>query len=322
MSAFATDNSGVTSFLFGVSILLLVAIGGSLALEGNLGVQGKITKVDRMTSLIEGRSKLRDLRANVAKLEVQKLQEKRFDDSRSKLVTLQGTLKEREALRERLSLESQGLENEVEQLQQDWMTYRTDRRKDLRQRMAGTIFPRFTTARKKTYRDVQVVRADVKGITIKHQGGTARIHVSDLPEKLRDSLDLDLDESLAAIAAEKKEQEKRARSIEIAAYNKDKARKRAASPVSNPVLAARKLSDLKLRITELTKRMKSAQSAASRARVNNITSSNQSVPGKLETWKSRAERMDGLASKYRSQITRAHVKVRRLEASIAVTPKN
>ncbi len=208
----------------------------------------------------------------------------------------------------RRSLESevQDQRAKVAAIQKEAEAYRLNYRETTRRAMVGQEFETLVLPDGTRYRDVRITAYDREGFRIRHAHGGARLGFRELPESWKQRLQWDpLEESRT----------KRTVSAGTPAPAKESPEKEA-PPAPGPSETDQermfRIEDARNRLTRYQADYRDARSEASLAR-SKAHGPERSVPGSLETWAARAQRMERAAQTAR----RLYLEARRDLRSLA-----
>lgn len=330
----AGDSSGFTGLMVGSVLLVFVAVGLTLLIDGD--IHGSVLS----SSSAELRDRNDVLRGKINQLEVQQEIERRRQATSAKhreqvkyLEELEGQVaKAREeadvlrqlirSQRESIKLITQGLE-----------THRLQYREHIRAAAVGETYDKIVTPLGKEYSDVCIKSVGPTGVSISHSTGASRLGYREMPEQWRERLRFTALEIAQATEAEQKRlasvraiQAKRGK--ELDEIKKDASRRqliaslhRQVASVSARLATARleaSLAHNKVSYNQSLRRTRTYARSSYRyyntstgAYYRNyyrpryritVNNTSKSVPGSLETWKQRAARYERASTRLASEL--------------------
>lgn len=301
------DHSGTFWSLVGLAALVFVGVGLSLAIDRYSGDQRDSKDISRVIR----RESDRNIALSDQLERNRRVAEQQFTprlEVESQLAELLPELKAREeklvALREKAEM----TRSEMETLLSNYDAHR----KQIWADANGETYPSIQLRSGRTYSNVSIRRVTGVGLEISHTDGLARIQASELDDTWNDRFQWKDSERLALLKRERHQ----APAPPVPVTN---------VPVENPLLSARKggapepaavnsaevqkllidLAGWNQKITNLTSDYRHASNQAGRRDV-------QSVPGSLETWAGRAQRLQGELSRARSARSQVRSSLRAL----------
>lgn len=295
------DHSGIVTFLLGIIVLVLVAVGLSIIVDKRLSFSSGVSAVQKeiaadASDLAEIRS-MHDERAT------------RLADASPKLTgasesyqSLQALAKNLERQKVALSGRKDELDKALASLEAEFTNYRALYRRKTWDRAVGERFETLVVAGGHEFRDVTITRVTPVGIEIRHEHGNARIQASDLDQRMRDRFQWTDEERRSEL---KKESENlRAAAGPAEDETSIASGEEAVSPkigvLDRPRAPAKEVSidDRREQIPALRTQVVAWRAKVARLHDEGQLASQQagygssaSVPGTLETWKSKAARL-------------------------------
>ena len=300
-----SSHSGVFSFLLGLGLLVIVATGFDLMAEESAGADRKMELFELEMQLMRGRDQIRNLHSQIASLEAKNI----ALDQRARSISIVPELRDefvvRQGLRNAFYHEVKDLSLDIQVIQDEWIQYRHSRRRSAKLSLQGNFFRKIKENTGREYWDVLVQKVELDRIKIRYRGGVAEIPFDQLPENLREDLDLMLDETETALNKERAKESARRHLIEKTLILQRQAEASVENTKQISELASPQLRAEKRKVDQMVRQMYFAQAEASRARSNDVFSPKRSVTGSEEPWSDRAHRMDQAAESFRSKINRA-----------------
>jgi hypothetical protein len=179
------EHSGIIAFLLGIVILVMAAVGLSILVDKRFDFSSKSIRFER--ELVMGSKELEQLE------EARKTQARRLADIESKLISSGSTagpsLDEVEGVKKReasLSIERDILFTALSELNAGFGKYRADYRRKIMRAASGESLGDLVIPDGREYKRVEITRVTEVGLEIRHADGIARIQASDLDSKMQD----------------------------------------------------------------------------------------------------------------------------------------
>lgn len=316
------DNTGIVTFLLGIIVLVLCAVGLSLLVDKRFKFS---SSASTLKAAVEGYERdiesLKDtLSAKTAILETQA----------PKLGALAERLKSNQAERDagatrlaRLRTSRSDLATEIAGLEESFRDYRANYRAKTRSAAVGQPLGNLITKGGREFKQAVIVKVTDVGLEIRHENGNARIHAPDLDAALQDRFQWSDEErrlslnkegvehkAITAEPARKEDLSDSRPPREVEPPRSKRARIRDVDPVK--LEAARKqVKAWKARVAQLTSEHSQATSSASYG-------NQSSVPGSLETWQARAARLSGQLAKARAELAAARQSLEEIDPNDAL----
>jgi hypothetical protein len=283
------DHTGTFSFLIGMVFVVFCGIGISLVADTRLEFGSSLHSLK--STISADQLKLETL--NIALETTRETWQREYAPvagHEQTLAELESITSSNQARISQLRAEQIGLTRQLNQTEQNFHNYRVRIRTQARANCVGQALESLTLPNGRSYRDVVVRGFDELGLRIHHQGGSARLSYEDLPESWKNRLHWQEDE------------------LKITQRQSPPSRKSVGTPETLPEprkpiqkTIDQRSADRKPREDDIkvarTRFIQSRQaylhlrSQASAARLN-ASSSRKSVPGSLETWAARAEKLE------------------------------
>ena len=201
------------------------------------------------------------------------------------------------------------LTRSLEQEKEAHETYRINYRTQARADSVGEKLDTLTLPNGRTYRELIVRGFDTSGLRIHHQGGSARIRYQDLPTEWQERFQWSTEEIIITKPSPSKNDLTQASSTPTeynasgssdspSANGTDTTKTTSSEPDAAEIARARD------KFLQTRKAYRQASTQASIAR-GNAHNRNRSVPGSLETWDDRAQRMERLSQRLLALHTKA-----------------
>jgi hypothetical protein len=315
----ADDHSGVFSFMLGIIVLVMAGVGLSLVIDKRLKYSSGSVKFEKEmileTSELEGLiARREDAARHLGEAE-----------KRHGSVIATGVVgpEEMETMKEWksvLQVTQERLRESIIKLDKDFAEYRTDYLRRLRQSAIGESLGNITLRNGREYKQVTINQVTDVGLEIRHADGIARIKASDLDKKMQDRFqwtdvyrrkilksETEIQIDVSAGEVERGAEAPAETSEPITAVERRLASRGASEAAELPSLR-RAVSDWRSRVEKLSADRAEAQSRASYG-------NQASVPGRLETWTARSERIG-------NELLRAQDALTLAEANLAAVAPN
>ncbi|MEP4078958.1 hypothetical protein [Haloferula sp.] len=290
------DNSGTISLLIGVVLVVFVGIGISLVADSRLSFGNTQSTINE--SIKSDRQKIENLTFSVDHLQNSWTRDHAPNIGQEQQISdLSGqTSRNRNRLAE-LRADKAGLEKSIIRIAQQNLDYRVHYKNQARADSVGESLDSITLTDGRSFRSVVIRGFDTSGLRIHHKGGSARIRYSDLPRAWKERFQWHPDEAKvrkpkppAEVASEGPETQIEAEDSETNGQHDEPA----VSKKAHEAKDAEKVAEARSHYLIARKSYLDARNQASIAR-GHAYASNKSVPGSLETWAERAERMDRIS---------------------------
>jgi hypothetical protein len=298
------EHPGIISFLVGIIVLVMGAVGLSLVVDKRLKDSSEIVRVQR--EIEQGVIELEGL--TVLLNERSRLLADSTPKQQAGSVTSGVVLSELEALRQRsASLEMAGneLRGEVAKIEDDFSSYREEYRRKIWVGAIGEHLGNLMLRDGREYRQATITRVTEVGLEIQHADGIARIQAPDLDLKMQDRFQWN-DETRQKILKDELEN----REDEIVEKAPKPSVRKMSLPSQNHTGAdreewkrlRRQISGWQLKVDQLISDKADAESHS--------TYGNQaSIPGSLETWNAKAARLASELSRARGELAAAKARL-------------
>jgi hypothetical protein len=301
------EHPGVFTFLVGIVIIVLVAVGLSMVMEKRFAFSSGGLRLEREVELlVEESAGLRE-RVDAATSELAIM-----DGPRARAVeTLQGTRSETAVVVKRkddLLTARDSLRDAVLTIEREFSDYRDKYRRESRARAVGEVLGTLTLQDGRSYLEASITKVTDVGLEIRHQHGFARIHAPDLGAVWQDRFQWDDEKRRARLKEEALARERMSASRPVvkspmpkrALVSKIPAGPKLAVPAG---VAPEKLAALRTLFSAW--QAKVARLESERDEAVSSSARQTSVPGRLETWSARATRLRGEVSKARVELEAA-----------------
>lgn len=311
------ENSGIFTFLVGMIVIVMVAVGFSVLMDKRFAFSSGVGEVRR-----EMETDAADLRNLVLRHESRSIELARSGaDARDVVKEHSELTRKLEILRQEGSLlreKKAGLQSSVSTLESDFSSYRANYRAKTRARAVGEKLGDLTLKGGREYKGSTITKVTDVGLEIRHEHGIARIQAPDLSPALQDRFQWNDEERRLRL---KEEEERLHGNSGDALAGEDSSltddlpkagrlqqvvvRKR----VDDKAAEKEKLDGLRHQVRGWKSKVVRLASEKSQAAANASRGNSASVPGSLETWKSRSARLSRDLAKARTELEVAKVKL-------------
>ncbi len=308
-----SDNSGMVGFLVGIIVLVFAGILFSLMADKRFSFSS--SKISLEQQIAEEKTELESVKARLESARKHWREEcEPLSGQGSAAQSIAAEVKANTARLAALPAEKDAAKAELSAATASFEDYRSRYRQQARAAAVGEHLDELKSRSGKVYKDVTIRRVSSTGLEIRHEHGPATLQPEDLDATWQDRFQWSREEIAKARDEQRANQERHDQAV--GGSREDDAGKPAspaAAPNVNPATASpggEKLQTLREQLIEARTRYRTAQSEASRARIEASGSGrDRSPPGSLETWSQRATRLESAASKLRGQYMTARGKL-------------
>lgn len=317
------ENSGIFTFLVGMIILVMTAVGLSLLMDKRFQLSSGAGEI--RNQIKADASEVQDLTSQYEKKSSQLvdagLKNKLAGGSQEKL---RGELQSLDKRRLSLKDDKQELEGAVATIEAKFSDYRAAYRRKTWSGAIGEKLGDISIPGGREYRDATITKVTDVGLEIRHEHGFARIQAPDLDRKIQDRFQWNDEERRKRLTEEKELHQGVDDPLTDESGNagdsSDDGMDSPREPVVRVVKKDRtrvpqdleKINELRRQVTgwkmKVSKLRNEKSSADSQAGYGNRTS----VPGSLETWKARSARLGAELIKARAELDVAKSKLSNL----------
>lgn len=302
------EHPGIISFLLGIIVLVMAAVGLSLVVDHRLKFSSGSVKAEReidlgsrelekLTALCEQRSTfLRE--AEQKPLAAMKESEEVSRDLK--------TLSQRH---EALEAERDHLRGEQAALEADFSKFRGEYRRKAWAAAIGEKLGDLRIRGGREYKDASITRVTDVGIEIRHADGIARIQAPDLDPDMLDRFQMNDENRRKNLIAE--QQRLNAFATEPAVIEPDRPGQ---SSLAGNTPEPAELAGLRRQVLGWQAKISQLKSQQSQAQSNMRYGNQTSVPGSLETWSARSERLSSELSRAQASLVVAKANLAEIAA--------
>ena len=311
------DHPGIISFLLGIIVLVMVTLGLSMVVDDRFKYSSDSVKTERETE--QGSHELEELVA---------LCEKRSAHLRESSQKPLGALKEYVEINSNLKTlhlrqvalvkERNRLRDERAVLEADFSAYRAKYRRKTWAAAIGEKLGQLNIRGGREYKDAIITRVTDAGLEIRHADGIARIQVSDLDRDIQDRFQMNDENRRKKLFLVKQ-------NMDLPSIKNEATAVKAADPGKSPdrfVTESKsfavnstpkplELAELRRQVLGWQSKISLLKSEQRLAQFQSSHGNQASVPGSLETWTARSERLY-------EELARAQVSLAVVKAKLAV----
>jgi len=269
----ADDHPGIVTFLIGLIVVVMVGLGLSLLVDhrfefsrGEIAIETSIEQDAKILDDLRGQHTQRSQR-------VASLLQHRREGSEGYAAEVD-RLGQCSANMSRLAAVRSALEQDLTTLEQDFASYRANYRRSAWAAAVGQKIPLLKTNGGREYREVTIIRVTEVGLEVKHSDGMARIEAPALGLEWQQRMQWNDEERRAQLVAER-------RASAVAA--------KPASPLQPQPAETNEA--LRAAFTVARAKVETLKRELAMAKGNQLNSSKRSLPGSLETWDERTQRL-------------------------------
>lgn len=283
------ELGGLYAILLGVVVLVFAGIGVSLVFDNQISLDRAESDMQRIIdrqeeTILDLEGDIKDARRRWREDYAPRL------DQADRTATLRRELDVITSRRELLSERRSDLAAAIPELEEQTSDYVSRLRTRARSRLVGRSFDRFELRDGREYADVRIRGVDDHGIRISHATGIARLAFADFTDKWREKVHWRPDEQGTGNETPPSSPETPPRTME---RERERERQRAVTDkLAEQEEQTAHLDRLRRRLRATRQRYISLRQSAREARSRANRGDQRSVPGSLETWAERAERLD------------------------------
>ncbi len=301
------DHSGIFSFLVGIVVIVMTAVGLSMLVDQRFRFSSGSGEMRREIASKE--SELAKLRASLASRKSRLTGEGKSREQASQgLGKAQAMIEAIHKKKEDLLAARAMIRDRIDAMDSEFAIYREDFRTKARATAAGETVGNLRVRGGREYLDATITKVTDVGLEIRHSDGFARIHAPDLDASWHERFLWSDEERRARLKEEMKNRE--ALSVARSDDEVGKSPVRAPREVASAMAAG--LEDLRLLRTQVSgwqSKVARLETERAEASSNAAYGSSNSVPGSLETWKSRAARLERELARGRIELSLASGKL-------------
>lgn len=299
----ADENPGLFTFLVGMIVLVLAGVGLSIVVDKRLHASGASGEMkDEISALeVEAESLKSERERATGKLENAAPARRAAEESRRETAVL---IEETARRRDALSRQKPALAAELASLEAEFAAYRENYRTRSRAAAAGEKIGDLILPGGREYLDAVIRKVTAVGIEIRHKHGIARIQAPDLGPAWQERFQWNDGERRQRLGQEQENREKiaakpRPEPAEIPAS----VPRRTAAAAPDEIRAARELlAGWRAKVVRVASEKSEADYQAGAAMQT-------AVPGSLETWRARSQRLAGDLTQARAGLAAARMRL-------------
>ncbi len=310
------EHPGIVTFLVGLVVLVMVAVGLSVVMEKRLAFSSGFVRVKRDVRAAGQESKDLKVRLARANERLDSLEGPRARDAAA-LRQAKKSLAESRQRMDVLVTSRDSLAAAIPLIEEAFASYRLDFRTRTRAAAEGEEIGTLALRGGRSYQQVSITKVTDVGLEIRHEHGFARIQAPDLAPEWQERFQWDDEERRNRLA----EEARALKSMPVLVADPIRKAPEARKPLSaipNPPLVPAAVDPDKISALRF-------QFSGWKSKVDRLTtdrneavakSSHQtSVPGQLETWKARATR-------FGAELTKARIELAAARARLAASAPN
>lgn len=312
------EHSGIFTFLVGIVVVVLVSVGLATVVESRRTSSSGGRQLEREVEQLDGevvrmQDQVATATARLAALDAPRRASVADALRETKLESTESLKRKEELLvaRERLRDANRSTE-------QEFLEYRDAYRVASREAAVGEDVGTLTLRDGRSYLEVSITKVTDVGLEIRHQHGFARIHAPDLGPDWQDRFQWDDEERRTRLKEEALAHERMSlpKTVANAATpNRRSISKAEARPTAAAVRAADQEDLAALRKLFSAWQTKVSRLESERNEALSESMREKSVPGRLETWQERAERLGRELSKARKGLSAARARLAEISPS-------
>lgn len=305
------NNSGILTFLVGLILIVMVAVGLSVLLESRFSFSRNTRDMESV--IAADKDEIARLKYQIEDTQSQlATEEPKLKTAESDLKSTRASLLENQAKLGELTKRRDETFRSIPMLEEQFQTYRKRYREQTWAGAIGQSLGDLEVRGGKVYRDAKITKVTEVGLEVRHADGIARIQGPDLSEAIQDRFQWNDQERMKRLQEEIANHEAMAQAAPDAPPKPKPSPPRRDIPSKSPTAtktthvsvdqakidaARKKVVAWKSRVSQLGSERSTAQS--------NAYNSQTSVPGSLETWQSRANRLTVELSKAKGEFAAA-----------------
>lgn len=310
------EHPGIVTFLVGLVVLVMVAVGLSLVMEKRLAFSSGSVRVEREARAAGQEGK--DLKVRIARAteKLDGLEGPRLRDAAA-LRQTQKLLAESRQRIDALVASRDALAAAIPEIEEAFASYRSDYRARTRAAAEGEEIGTLALRDGRKYQQASITKVTDVGLEIRHEHGFARIQAPDLGREWQERFQWDDEERRNRLA----EEAKALKAMPLVAADPVRKAPEVRKPLTafpNPPVTAAAVDPEKiiaLRFQFSGWKSKVSRLTTDRNEAVSKSSYQTSVPGQLETWKARAARLG-------AELTKARVELATARARLAASAPN
>ena len=316
------DHPGIFTFLLGLIVVVLVAVGLSSLANVKFSIASSSPK-SIGPELQANQEEIEHLTGSLSTQTPRLAQaEARSQAALSTRTALRGKLADQTTQLTALAAEITALQQAIPDLTDEFRRYRANYRTVVWERAVGESLGTLTVRGAREYRQAVIKRVTEVGLEISHEQGIARIHAPDLDPALQDRFQWNDEERRQQLEAELAQERAIIREGQPAAPPKPAAKPgpppavpTAQSPAPTP--EPLKVKQLRAAVEQARFKVSRLNSQLSDARAA-MAIGQTAVPGSLETWRSRVNRLETSLAAANSELAIAQANLTAVAPAAAV----
>lgn len=299
------EHSGIVTFLIGIVVVVLTAVGLSIVVEKRFVFSSDGLRLENeVKSLAE---QLDDLRERLGEESARLASEGARDKAVEALREAKAQAAQASKTKQEVTTARDSLLDGIRSAEMEFSEYRENYRRVTRERAVGEELGTLTLKDGRSYSEAAITRVTDVGLEIRHSHGFVRIHAPQLGEEWQERFQWSDEERRTRLAEEEMARERMALAAPaVKAPEPTRVVAGGKRPVPQlPAVAGEEVIKLRTLFSAWRGKVARLESELDEAVANGARS--KSVPGSLETWSARAARLRGEVSKARLELDVARV---------------
>lgn len=304
------NNSGILTFLVGLILVVMAAVGLSVLLESRFSFSRNTRELESAIAANKEELSRLEIRIEDARSQLSS-SEPKLRSAESELKATRPLLQENQAKFVELTRRRDEAQRSIPVLEKEFQAYRKRYREQTWSEAVGQSLGDLEIRGGKIYQNATITKVTEVGLEIRHSDGIGRIQGPDLPEALQDRFQWNDEERMKRLQEEIANHEALSKPAPEDAAKPKPAPAKPKGSMRNPVAATKATDTNQAKIDAARKKVigwksRVSQLASDRATAqSNAYNSQTSVPGSLETWQARASRLTGELSRAKGELAAA-----------------
>lgn len=298
------DNSGLFSFIIGVIVIVLSAVGLSVLVDKRFHFSSSASSLSREIEAGEAELEHCKLLHQTSMAELGRV-EPAATRNAEELASLRLARGKLDRKHNQLSVTAAELQESIRNLEKEFSNYKENYRNKVRRDAVGRKLGDMTLKNGREYKGAYIVKVTDVGLEIRHDTGTARIQPTDLEASMQDVFQWNQEESAKRLG----EEAALRNSIGFASGQPLKSspprieRDSIIKPETAPV--AQNRSKIREKVRAWSLKVSQLEIEHSQALVNANSTGRIAGPGGLETWQERSDRLASEVARARGHLAAA-----------------
>jgi len=310
------DNTGIMTYLVGLIILVMAAVGFSAFVDRHSKESG--SKIDLREEISTNVSEIAELTQRLERSNSDLTAgNTRGDSVQKELAKVQRATTDGANEKNQLAEKKVSLQQDILTLEKNFDRYQEEYRRKTRLAAVGEKLGNFTVRDGREFAGASIARVTDAGLEIRHEHGMSRLAPTDLDPKFQERFQWSEEGRLSSLEAERKVRESMPDEPEkeepVTYVRKNPTRTTDMPERTERAVTKEKDSEqiqaLRRDVTAWRLKVSRIRSEKSTADYNASASPRNSVPGSLETWSAKASRLTGELSRAQSGLSMAKAKL-------------